>query len=91
MLGVTPLARTFPAGDDAVTFVVRKAGFAERTVQANLARDGSFSVALKALPVARSRPATQPAPGATPAPAPAPAKKPDDGMGRVGDLKKMGY
>lgn len=91
VLGVTPLARTFPAGDDAVTFVVRKAGFAERTVQANLARDGSFSVALKALPVARSRPATQPAPGATPAPAPAPAKKPDDGMGRVGDLKKMGY
>ena len=62
-------------------------------VTAALDRDASVSVALKVLPSparARSAGSGAAAPAAAPAPAKAPAK-PEDGMGRIGDLKKMGY
>jgi serine/threonine-protein kinase len=95
VLGVTPLARVLPAGEGVGVFVLRKAGYVEREVTAPLDRDASVSVALKAVPVVRSRtagkPAATPPPTQEPAPAKAPAKAPLDGLGRVGDLKKMEY
>lgn len=92
VLGVTPLARTFPADAQVGMFLLRKAGFVEREVSAAMDRDASISVALKALPATRVRPAAVSPSAGTPAAPAAPKPKPsDDGMGRIGDLKKMEF